>query len=152
MNIVIKYYIHFWFFSYNVFIPLLWHFIFILTSATADKSDSKIGVIVGVTVSMVTVVIILIVMVLYCKRGKNKVTAVSPEQPRQKETRPPAKHKEQSSDKLTENKSINNQKEEPASVERTQINRSSHDSGIIEGILSNHFTDNQIPPHSTAYQ
>lgn len=101
---------------------------------------------------MVTVVIILIVMVLYCKRGKNKVTAVSPELPRQKETRPPAKHKEQSSDKLTENKSINNQKEEPASVERTQINRSSHDSGIIEGILSNNFTDNQIPPHSTAYQ
>jgi hypothetical protein len=65
---------------------------------------------VGVTVSMVTVVIILIVMVLYCKRGKNKVTAVSPERPRQKETTPPAKPKEQSSDKLTENKSINNQK------------------------------------------
>jgi hypothetical protein len=75
--VVMKYYIHSWFFSDNVFIPLLWHLIFILTSATAEKSDSKIGVIVGVTVSMVTVVIILIVMVLYCKRGKNKVTAVS---------------------------------------------------------------------------
>jgi hypothetical protein len=28
----------------------------------------------------------------------------------------------------------------------------SHDSGIIEDILSDHFTDNQMPPHSTACQ
>jgi len=129
------------------------HFIFIYNSASADTSDSKIGVIVGLTVSMVTVVIILIVMVFYCKRGKNKVKDISTEQPRQKQMTPPsAKPKEQQSDKLTENKSTNNQKEEPASVERTQINRLSHDSGIIEDILSDHFTDNQMPPHSTACQ
>ena len=92
-------------------------------------------------------------MVFYCKRGKNKVKDISTEQPRQKQMTPPsAKPKEQQSDKLTENKSTNNQKEEPASVERTQINRLSHDSGIIEDILSDHFTDNQMPPHSTACQ
>ena len=139
-------------FLWQRFIPLQLHFIFILNSATADTSDSKIGVIVGVTVSMVTVVIILIVMVFYCKRGKNKVKIISTERPRQKQIAPPAKPKEQPSDKLTENKSTNNQKEESASVERTQINRLSHDSGIIGDILSDHFTDNQMLPHSTACQ
>ena len=47
---------------------------------------------------MVTVVIILNVMVFYCKRGKNKVKAISTEQPRQKQITPPyAKPKEQQS-------------------------------------------------------
>lgn len=92
-------------------------------------------------------------MVFYCKRGKNKVKDISTEQPRQNKITPSSvKHKEQQSDKLTENKSTNNHKEEPASVERIQINRMAYDSEIIENILSNHFTDNQIPPHSTAYQ
>lgn len=121
--------------------------------ATAGKSDSMIGVIVGVTVSMVTVVIIVIVMVFYCKRGKNRTKVISTERPRQKTITPPlGKPKEHPSAKLTENKSTINQKEEPASIERTQINRLSHDSGIIEDILSDHFTDNQMPPYSTACQ